>query len=282
VEMGAYKRGEVKAICDFVKPTYGIITGIGNQHLALFGSIDNIIKTKAELLMSLPKNGKAYVNKGKGFNFFQNHTKCPIISFGSRDTDLTIIKLVSDKIPTYKITYKQNKIVFNTLIPEQFLSNLLPVIALSIDLGVPLNIISQQVPVIINDLYNQFIKITKQGLKIVDSSYNVNVEGFLGIIDFISSLERKNNIIISKGIIELNNEKESSYKKIIAKLDKKNEMLYTTDRLFIKLKKKNNIVLFDNENQILTKISLFQPKETSLSIVGRVSKKFKNQILNQL
>ncbi len=57
VEMGAYKIGEIKQICDTVKPKIGIITGLGDQHLALFGSLDNLRKAKYELVDSLPNNG---------------------------------------------------------------------------------------------------------------------------------------------------------------------------------------------------------------------------------
>ena len=39
VEMGAYKMGEIKAICNIVSPQIGIITGINKQHVELFGSI---------------------------------------------------------------------------------------------------------------------------------------------------------------------------------------------------------------------------------------------------
>jgi len=281
-EMGAYRRGEIKTICDFVKPTYGIITGIGNQHLALFGSIDNIIKTKAELLNSLPKNGKAYVSKDKGFDYFQNQATYPIISFGSSHADITIKKILNDKIPTYKIEYKQNRFFLNTQIPSQFLTNLLPVITLSIDLGVSLKIISQKIPAIINDLYNQLVKVTKQGMKIIDTSYNVNVEGFIGIIELLQSFKTTNNIVISKGIIELGDDKESSYKRIIAKLDISQAVLYTTDAIFYQLRNKENIMFFNNEESMISKIATYKPNETSLTIVGRVSQKFRNKILNLL
>ena len=41
-ELGAYKTGEIAKICDIVKPYIGILTGINEQHVDLFGSIANI------------------------------------------------------------------------------------------------------------------------------------------------------------------------------------------------------------------------------------------------
>ena len=62
-EMGAKNVGEIKEICDIVKPKHGIITSIGPQHLETFKSIDNIIKTKFELADSLPdKDGIIFLN----------------------------------------------------------------------------------------------------------------------------------------------------------------------------------------------------------------------------
>lgn len=49
-EMGAYKRGEIAELCQMVKPDYGILTGINEQHLERFGSLENIRKAKFELV----------------------------------------------------------------------------------------------------------------------------------------------------------------------------------------------------------------------------------------
>lgn len=62
VEMGAYRRGEVAAIARMVKPDIGIITGINEQHMELFGGIKNTAKAKYELITNLKKNGTAILN----------------------------------------------------------------------------------------------------------------------------------------------------------------------------------------------------------------------------
>ncbi len=48
-EMGAYKKGEIKQICDLVHPKIGIITTIGPLHLERFVSLEMIGQTKMEL-----------------------------------------------------------------------------------------------------------------------------------------------------------------------------------------------------------------------------------------
>ena len=62
VEMGAYKRGDIRELCNLAAPQIGILTAVGPQHLERFKSIENIAKTKYELIESLPPGGLAVFN----------------------------------------------------------------------------------------------------------------------------------------------------------------------------------------------------------------------------
>lgn len=48
-EMGARKRGDIKRLCEVVKPDIGIITGICMQHIETFGSLHEVYLEKSEL-----------------------------------------------------------------------------------------------------------------------------------------------------------------------------------------------------------------------------------------
>ncbi len=61
-EMGAYRIGSIKKLCDLTKPKHGIITIIGMQHLERFKTQDNIQKAKGELVEALPPDGIAVLN----------------------------------------------------------------------------------------------------------------------------------------------------------------------------------------------------------------------------
>lgn len=62
VEMGAYKRGEIKAMAEMVQPSIGIVTAINAQHQDLFGSIEITKRAKYELLAGLIGKKIAIVN----------------------------------------------------------------------------------------------------------------------------------------------------------------------------------------------------------------------------
>lgn len=63
VEMGAYVPGEIAEICELARPDISIVTAIGPQHLERFGSIDNIVKAKYEIIGALPPDGVAVLDR---------------------------------------------------------------------------------------------------------------------------------------------------------------------------------------------------------------------------
>ena len=61
-EAGATKKGDIYEIAEMINPDVGVITSIGYQHMSSFGSIDNVLKTKWELVEGLKSNGKLVLN----------------------------------------------------------------------------------------------------------------------------------------------------------------------------------------------------------------------------
>lgn len=49
-EMGARKSGDIAELCALVKPDYAVFTGVCEQHIASFGSLENVLKEKSEIV----------------------------------------------------------------------------------------------------------------------------------------------------------------------------------------------------------------------------------------
>lgn len=63
IEMGANHIGENATLCEIAKPTLGVITNNGKDHLEGFGSIEGVAQSNSELYYYLLKhNGLAFVN----------------------------------------------------------------------------------------------------------------------------------------------------------------------------------------------------------------------------
>ncbi len=52
-EMGARKSGDIRELCDLVKPDFAVFTGVCEQHIRSFGSLENVFAEKSEII----KNG---------------------------------------------------------------------------------------------------------------------------------------------------------------------------------------------------------------------------------
>lgn len=71
VEMGMRGLGQIEHLCEFVKPDWGLITNVGESHIELLGSRENIARAKAELICALPeKTGIAFLNAANDMSDF--------------------------------------------------------------------------------------------------------------------------------------------------------------------------------------------------------------------
>jgi UDP-N-acetylmuramoyl-tripeptide--D-alanyl-D-alanine ligase len=59
VEMGADRVGEIASLAKIARPEIGVLTWLGVAHVATFGSEEAIVRSKAELIESLPAGGIA-------------------------------------------------------------------------------------------------------------------------------------------------------------------------------------------------------------------------------
>lgn len=62
LEMGMDGPGQIDDLADMVQPNVGIITNIGDAHMELLGSRENILKAKCELLPHIQADGLAVLN----------------------------------------------------------------------------------------------------------------------------------------------------------------------------------------------------------------------------
>src|SRR5438132_2560158 len=61
-EMGSRGVGHIAMLCEVARPHLGIVTNVGVAHFELFGSRENIARSKGELVEALPSDGCAVLN----------------------------------------------------------------------------------------------------------------------------------------------------------------------------------------------------------------------------
>ena len=69
-EVATSQPGEIRQLCDLLKPDNGMLTNVGLAHVEGFGSVEAIVAEKSELLKSLPAHGVAVL--GRESEFFES------------------------------------------------------------------------------------------------------------------------------------------------------------------------------------------------------------------
>lgn len=210
-EMGATKRGDIKELCDLVKPKYGILTTIGTAHLESFGSRENIQKTKFELIESLPSDGVAILNKDDEYQVsYKLKNNCKVIWIGIENKDADVVAeniQMSNKGMSFdcKFNGDDNKYTFTTkLLGRANVYNILAGIALGYELGIGIDELKLAVKKI--TAVEHRLELKKSGtLNIIDDSYNSNPVGSKMALEVLSLMPGK-KIIVTPGMIELGSE----------------------------------------------------------------------------
>jgi UDP-N-acetylmuramoyl-tripeptide--D-alanyl-D-alanine ligase len=88
IEMGASAVGDIASLAPLAAPHTGVITNASPAHLAEFGSLEDIIQGKGELLDSLPADGCAVLNADSpGYDAWCRRAACRVVTFGRTTAD---------------------------------------------------------------------------------------------------------------------------------------------------------------------------------------------------
>lgn len=83
VEMGMRGLGQIAELCRIAEPDSGLITNVGETHMELLGSMENIGKAKSEIVVDLPSDGFAVLNGDNEYVLAAaGKTKAQVVYFG--------------------------------------------------------------------------------------------------------------------------------------------------------------------------------------------------------
>lgn len=211
-EMGARKPGDIKELTDIVNPDYGILTGIGNQHLETFGSQEAILDTKYELVKGVKEGGtvifdidseNTYRLSERAKHDGRVNVVCAGVD-GTRTTKLYCEDVKTDVTgSTFLLCDGDKKLKVSTvLIGKHNVSNIMLAAAASYELGLSLEEIAQGIAVIKPIRHRLEVTKNEKGMTIIDDSYNSNVDGTIAALDVFSEFKGR-KIVITPGLVEL-------------------------------------------------------------------------------
>ncbi len=227
VEMGAYKPGDIKKLAQMVQPNFSFLTGIGTSHLERFGSVENIIKTKFELVENTKQI--SFLNADNQY-VWEGYQK-----FHPKSCQLTIKKEVKDiqKLPDFQgLKFKYKKDIFRTkLLAEHNIELFILAIDFAEQIGLETKQIKKGIENVLPVKHRlQPIFNHNTNIWVIDDSYNGNYNGFLGGIDVISE-HKGRKVVLTPGIVEQGKISEKIHQKIGKKYAQNVDLVLLIDNL---------------------------------------------------
>ncbi len=217
-EMGAYVKGEIKGLCNLVNPKYGILTRIGTAHLESFGSEQNIVDGKFELIESLPLDGVGVLNgDDPKQTSYQLKNKCKIIWIGinNKDVDVHASNIKCSNVgTTFDVEFKEDKkkYKFETkLLGDHNVYNILAALALGRYFDIEISDLQSAVKSVVPVEHR--LELKKLGsFYMIDDAYNSNPVGAKNAVSVLGMMTGI-KIVVTPGMIELG-EKEDELNEI--------------------------------------------------------------------
>jgi UDP-N-acetylmuramoyl-tripeptide--D-alanyl-D-alanine ligase len=212
VEMGAYQPGDIAEICRLVRPSLGIITAIGPQHLERFGSLDSIARTKFELVDALPNGGIAVFDADDSYTSqflkWVHNKKTVLVSAKCNELadlcgyDIQTTSSGSQFSILDRRTGEHCSSAVRLLGRHNVLNTLLAT-ALALELGMSLNVIAERIRSVPPIEYRLQLLRSKDGLNIINDAYNSNPVGAKYALEVLAGFEEGQKILVTPGFVEL-------------------------------------------------------------------------------
>jgi UDP-N-acetylmuramoyl-tripeptide--D-alanyl-D-alanine ligase len=279
--MGAYDRGTIKMMCDVVRPKIGIVTGVNEQHLALFKSMDNLLSAEGgrELLQCLPEDGLIIANgENKYCRDLYGKAKIRKLIYSYSSVENIEIKKESVSFSVDSQHFQAN--VFG----KHNILNLLAGILVAKELGMSLEEIAKAI-----DKIKTLFKVFKnnKGINIIDSTYSANPDGVMADLDYLKIYSGK-KVIVMPCLIELGGAAGEVHQRIGKKIAEVcNLAIITAKEHFEDIKKsaikngmkESNIKQLSGADLIVENVKSFCQKDDSVLLEGRLAKNILEKLI---
>ncbi len=291
-EVGAYNKGKVKQVCAMLKPKIGIVTGVNEQHMALFGSLENLLSAEGgrELAESLPKDGLLILNGGNKY-CLDLYKKSGYLPASSKKVYGVGRSKVNSDIFAESVAVHKNYISFlavektgsvapfeATVLGGHNAQNILAAAAAARRLGMSMEEIAKACENIRPEQAGMAIKTGKNGIYVIDSSYSSNPDGAAADLDYLNVFTGK-KVVVMPCMIELGPKSAELHRNIGRKIGKVCDVaVITTKERFNDIKagaveagmEPAKVLLCDRPDDIFSAITLYCKSGDAVLLEGRV------------
>ena len=198
IEMGANHQHEISLLCSIASPDISIITNANNAHLGEFGSEENLVKAKGEILESLTKDGVALINIASTHKeTWHEMSNTQSLTFFGKGSGIYPSEITESKSHiNFNLNYSNASLNVNlSMIGLHQVDNALAAAACAIALGIESDVIKKGLENTLPEK-GRLELIELENFKILDDSYNANPESMKAAIDCIGNFSGEKVLVL--------------------------------------------------------------------------------------
>lgn len=299
-EMGSYGQGDITKIASIAPPHLSILTGINEQHLALFGNLANTVRAKSEILTSLRQDGVAFFNAENDIvsKLAANYQK-PKRLYGLRSgLDIMAKDIQIGLAGTHFLleTKDARTKLFLPLVGRHNVINVLGAIGVALHLGLDVKQIKKTLKTISPQEHALVLKTGPKGSLILDDTYSANPAGVKEALALLKEIPKKRRVVIMRPLIELGEEARNIHQRLGERLAKTADWLFLTHNEYsqdiikgvrragskgpVRLKQKR-IVIQENPAQLARILKLILRRDDVVLLENRLPDVIVKQLLSR-
>lgn len=202
-ELGEYYPGDVKALCEFIQPSLGVITGINEAHLEKFKTLQQTQKTIFELADFVGAentyvNGENVLAKQAAGDKSRIYTRHGLDNW-KVERPCTSLEGTSFTLQTNATSYQ----VHSQLLGLHQIGPLVVAARIALDLGLSWEQAIDGIAATRAYDHRLEPKTDGAGVTTLDDSYNGNPDGVKAVIEFLQELSGHRRWYVTPGLVEM-------------------------------------------------------------------------------
>ena len=224
LEMGIEYPGEMDFYLWLAMPDVGVITNIYPTHTLYLGGIEGVANEKSKLLRLLPNSSVAIIgNENKFFEKIVSKIKAKVTTFGREgEVKAEKVRLTSQLKTKFVLIHKSGNISIQLpVLGKQFVENALAASTAAISLGISMAKVKKGLENFISQEHRMSIRKLKNGLVLIDDSYNNNPEAARKAIETLIEVKgNRKTMFVFGDMLELGKHEVKYHKEIGTLLNK--------------------------------------------------------------
>ncbi len=216
-EMGARHPQDIRVLSRFIKPSVGILTAIGPQHLETLHSEEKVLETKYALIKGLPADGFAvFSNDGRHVSTGYRRAEINKALVGEKGDDLWAEDIVlSPEGSTFTLCTKEGirQPCETRLAGEHNIRNILLAAATALHLGVSPAQVAQGIGLMKAVAFRLQASRHPRGYTIINNGFNTNPAASLKALEVLAAHPGR-HVVITPGYIELGRHEEAANRQL--------------------------------------------------------------------